>query len=293
MPETQGSPETIARRPFTGAELLARLMPDEAVTLRFIHISDTHINHDPAYTLPEADHTPVAGTQALITALNNLPFEPDFILHTGDVVYDPDPQAYEQAGELLAQLKYPIYYLAGNHDDGEMLQRVILRKDEILSPFDYQFEKKGVQIVCVDSNGPAKPPAGFITPDQVARLQGIATEKDDRPLVIAVHHNVLPTGIPWWDGFMRMTNGDEFHRALLPARHRIRGVFHGHVHQAVDLYRDGILYSSVVSTWYQIQGYPGQTQTLADRLTPPGFNIVTVTPQQAFIRRHFIRADGV
>jgi hypothetical protein len=30
---------------------------------------------------------------ALIKAVNDVPFAPDFVLHTGDVAYDPDPEA--------------------------------------------------------------------------------------------------------------------------------------------------------------------------------------------------------
>ncbi|MFO7321426.1 MAG: metallophosphoesterase [Chloroflexota bacterium] len=280
-------------RPITGAQLFARIMPAET-TLRFVHISDTHIHHDPNYTLPEASHTPVDGARALVNAINSLPFQPDFVLHTGDVAYDPDPQAYVTALEVLSQINYPIYYLAGNHDDVELLQQIMLKREEPLIPFDYQFEVKGVQIACVDSNGPAEKPAGSVSKDQLARLEGICKAKnDDRPLVVAVHHNVLPTGIPWWDEFMRMTNGEQFHEALLHGRHRLRGVFHGHVHQSVDIYRDGILYSGVASSWYQIHSWPEQKSTLGDTGAQPGFNVVTVTPTQTFIRRHHFEVQPV
>lgn len=281
--------DTLARRPFTSGELLARLMPSDDVTLRFIHISDTHINPDPNYQIPQANYSPLDGTRRMIEMINALPFAVDFVLHTGDVVYEPDPGAYETAGAILSQIKYPVYYLPGNHDNGEMLQQVMLAKDEILAPFDYQFEVKGMQIVCVDSTGPAESPGGSVTEDQLARLQGIAKAKDDRPLVVAVHHNVLPNGVPWWDTYMRLTNGEDFHKALLPARDRIRGVFHGHVHQSVDIYRDGILYSSAVSSWYQIHCHPRQKDTLPDPHTPPGFSVVTVTQEQTFVRRYFFQ----
>lgn len=282
----------LGKRPLTGAQLLAKLMPSE-VTLRFVHISDTHISHDPSYILPEATHTPVETARALVDAINNLPFEPDFVLHTGDVAYDPDPLAYVTARDVLSQIRFPIYYLAGNHDDRDLLQRIMLDR-EPLTPFDYQFETKGVQIVVVDSNGPAQQPAGSITSDQLARLEGICKDSEDqRPLVIAVHHNVVRTDIPWWDDFMRMTNGEDFHQAILPARHRLRGVFHGHVHQPTDTYRDGILYSGVASSWYQLHAWPGQSDTQGDMNIIPGFNIVTVTPNQTFIRRHSFQVQSV
>jgi 3',5'-cyclic-AMP phosphodiesterase len=275
---------TLARRP-SGADLLSRLMPSNTV-LHFVHISDTHISHDPNYILPEAKHTPADSARALVEQINALPFEPDFVLHTGDVVYDPDPEAYVTAKQIFSRLRYPIYYMAGNHDNSKALQEIMLGSTEVLAPFDYQFEVKGIQFVVVDSNGMGKGPAGFVSVDQLARLHGICTAPDPRPLVVAVHHNVLPTGVPWWDGFMRLTNGEDFHKMLLPAQRRLRGVFHGHVHQGADTYRDGVLYSCVASSWYQIHAWPGQTDTLADYQATPGFNVVTVTPAQTFVRRY-------
>jgi Icc protein len=150
----------------------------------------------------------------------------------------------------------------------------------------YTFEVKGMQVVVVDSNGPAEPPAGFVDDAQLKWLSDLCTAADTRPLIIAVHHNVLPVGVPWLDTFMRMRNGDAFHRAILPARERIRGVFFGHVHQSITMYRDGILYTSALSSWAQIIAWPHTTDTEFDHGAEPGFSVVTVTPQQTFIRRH-------
>lgn len=253
--------------------------------LRFVHISDTHISHDPNYNLPEADYTPVICARALVEQLNALPFSPDFVLHTGDVIYDPDPQAYRLAREVLGAIKHPVYYLVGNHDDAAALQRDFLGRSEARAYFDYEFEVNGVQILCMDSNAPAPRPAGAVTDAQLAWLEARCAAHDDRPLLVAVHHNALPIGAPWWDTFMRMTNGEDFHRVLLPARHRLRGVFSGHVHQPTEIYRDGILYCHAPSSWYQIQCWPGQVDTVGDH-SEPGFSVVTITHEQTFVRRH-------
>jgi hypothetical protein len=85
---------------------------------------------------------------------------------------------------------------------------------------------------------------------------------------------------------MALQNGERLHAILLKAHARLRGVFFGHIHQNVDIYRDGILYSSVLSSWYQLHSYPGQEKTNVDVAAEPGFNIVTVTSTQTFIRRH-------
>ncbi len=255
--------------------------------LRFVHVSDTHIHHDPSYNLPNAPHPPNTCARALVEAVNALPFEPDFILHTGDVAYDPDPRAYATAREIFSEIRHPIHYLSGNHDDKALLQKVLLERDIPLAPFDFEFQIGNVQVVCVDSHGTGNEPAGIVTDDQLERLAALCRqESDDRPLIVAVHHNVLATGIPWWDDFMGMTGGEAFHQALLPARHRLRGVFHGHVHQPVDTLREGILYSGVASTWYQMHAWPKQVDTVEDVSGQPGFNVVTITPNQTFIRRH-------
>lgn len=257
-------------------------MPDTLLT--FVHISDTHISPDPAFTALDFPFTVQQAALALVRELQNLPVKPDFVLHTGDVVYDPDPAAYTTARDILSQIPYPVYYLAGNHDEPEALQRFLLGQDEIISPFDYTFDVNGVQIVCVDSNGPAVFPAGFVTQPQLECLEEVCSTQDDRPLVVAVHHNVLPVNVPWLDVHMRITNGEDFHAALLPARHRLRGVFFGHVHQNLSMCRDGILYSSVLSSWAQLHAWPGQTETVVDTDAEPGFNLVTLTHNQTYIR---------
>jgi Icc protein len=255
--------------------------------LRFVHISDTHISSNPAYGRDhwQVGHTARQGAEALVEQLNNLPFRPDFILHTGDVAFDPDPSAYEAAREILGQIRYPVYYLAGNHDYPVELQRRMMNQAEINAPFYYALEVNGVQIVCLDSNGPAEPPRGYVTEEQIAWLENICTTPDSRPLIVAVHHNILPVGVPWLDEFMRTTNGEAVHQALLPARERLRGVFFGHVHQNLDMYRDGVLYTSVNSSWVQFHAWPGQDKTIEDVAADPGFSVVTLTSEQTYIRR--------
>lgn len=262
-----------------------------APMLRFVHISDTHFSADPHYNQDGAQHTPLIGAKALVHQINRLPFAPDFVLHTGDISDDGEEDAYVAAREVLGAIQYPVYYLVGNHDHSEPFQRVMLGRSETQIPFDYEFEVNGVQIVCVDSTRPTVPPGGRVSDEQLAWLEGLTRANDDRPLIVAVHHNVLPMGTPWWDEYMRMVNGEDFHRALLPARERLRGVFYGHVHQNIDMLRDGIAYFSALSSWYQLHNYPGQVETENDRFAGPGFNVVTVTREQTYVRRHRFIVD--
>lgn len=257
--------------------------------LTFIHISDTHINPDETYTKPYADYTPNKGARALVKSLQDLPFSADFILHTGDVVYDPHESVYEAAKEIFVPLETPIYYISGNHDHNDALQRQLMgRADaEIIPNFHYEFEVNGVQVVCLDSNGPATPPAGYVTEEQLQWLDKICTANDDRPLIIAVHHNPIAVDIPWLDNFMRIKNGSDLHNIIKKASSRLVGVFHGHIHENTTVYREGIMYTSAASSWAQFITYEGVAKTIPDVGARPGYSVVMVKRNQSFVRRYW------
>lgn len=261
------------------------------VLLRFIHLTDTHLAADPALGHPLQPWSSSEGTLKLIKAVNALPFMADFVLHTGDVVYDPDEKAYLLAREMFSGLRARVYYTPGNHDNSDMLQRILIEQPPTPT-YDYEFEANGVQIVCLDSSPRhgENAPHTFITEAQTEWLREHCNPNDPRPLIVATHHNVLPTGAPWLDDFMRMRNGEAFHAALLPARKRLLGVFHGHVHMVGQRTRDGITYFSAASSWMQFLCHPGQTETIADTVARPGFNEVTVTSNGMYVRHHFFGA---
>jgi 3',5'-cyclic AMP phosphodiesterase CpdA len=143
----------------------------------------------------------------------------------------------------------------------------------------------------MDSNRPAPPYRGKISDEQLRWLSGLCSAPDERPLIVALHHPVLPMGSRAWDEVMNLIDGDAFHRALLPARDRIRGVFSGHVHQNTDIVRDGIPYFTGLSSWYQIENYPNQTELTRETFSDPGFSVVLVTRDQLYVRRHTFMVD--
>lgn len=256
--------------------------------LRFVHISDTHINFDLSYTKRYALFTPLAGVERLIAEINALPFTPDFVLHTGDIAYDPHPDIYPRIAELFAQVRVPVVYVAGNHDHRASVNSILNPTHPVQDYQHHTFDAGGVQIVLVDTNGPAEVPRGFVTAEVLAWLETICNSDDPRPLVIALHHNIVPMGVPWLDEYMRTTNGLAVHEVLRKAAHRLRGVFHGHIHQPYDVLREGVLYSAAMSSWCSFLAVPdaGNTEIAPDFAIRPGFSVVTVTTQQTTIRRH-------
>lgn len=221
--------------------------------LTFIHIGDSHINVDANYT-HRVKEPPYIRASALVDHINHLPFEVDFILHAGDVMQDPQsPDDYQHARFVFSNSKYPIYYLSGNHDIAEYLQTGLLNQDTSKphKKHYYTVDVKGCQLVCLDSSVPHQP-YGEIDASQLEWLNTICAAEDDRPLIVATHHHVLPMGTPWYDELCTR-NGEVVHEVLRKAKHRLRAVFFGHVHQNMTMIRDQITYISVLSSWYQIR----------------------------------------
>jgi Icc protein len=264
--------------------------------MRFVHITDTHIAADPAYA--RFGRTPVATLAALVRAINELSFPVDFVLHTGDVAEDRSEEAYRTAAELLSRLNAPAYFVAGNHDDGGLLQTILLGRATASPRFDYRFTTNGVSIAVLDSRGP-RDPAGTLEDAQLDSLRTLCTPLGP-PLIIAIHHPPFCLDSRWlddgWDTSeghttsMLLDRGAEFLQAIAPARERIRGVFFGHVHRAFQVMHRGILFASAPSAFGQFITWPDQRRPQPSPTEPAGFSLVTVTGEQTIVRQHALAA---
>lgn len=262
----------------------------------FVHISDTHFGPSPGYSL--GDHYPFPCAQRMVQIINELPQRPDFVIHTGDVVAEPDPFSYRLAAETFSHLNVPIYYVNGNHDRAVDISSYLSmgpKEDVDLEPgrLTYTFEVKGYRFLVLDAKGPASMDPQGLLPD--AQIEWIAREvlSDGPPLVVFVHFPALPLNSIWMDNNMLIANGDDFHRTLLPARNRLRGVFYGHVHQHMQTIRDGILYFGVASVLTQFGAWPRDLSTYYDVEHPPGYAFVHLMPKQTIIHQHtFPRPDS-
>ncbi len=257
--------------------------------MRFVQISDTHVGPTSDYAVRDNKSLPYL--EALVDTINNLPFAPDFVLHTGDVVDDASEASYRLAKSVLDKIKYLTYYLVGNHDNAIALQRVLLGNANPSERLDYYVEIGGVGLAVFDSHGPSDP-AGTLTAQQLEAARKLCTPYGP-PLVIALHHQPVALDSQWLDmGWqvdgrelrMPLDCGSAFLEAIAPARQRIRGVFFGHVHWGFQVVRDGIFMCSAPSALGQISSWPYQAEPI---VAPdlPGFNVVTVTGIQTIVRQ--------
>lgn len=257
--------------------------------LRFIHLTDTHIGPAAGFELYGKRPFPIL--RKAIGEINALDFQIDFVLHTGDITDDGSAAAYELYREAIDELRYPIHHVAGNHDNGELLQSIVMDIDQPVTRLDYAFDAGGVRFVVLDSRGPDDP-CGLIEPAQLDWLRAQCMPAGP-PMVIAVHHALVPLDTPWldapppdWGGNRHMftDNAAEVRAALAPARDRIRAVLSGHVHGSFEVMRDGILYSPAASLFGPLRTMPDSATVETDNVQGGLYRVVTVTDQQIIIR---------
>jgi len=260
------------------------------LTLTFLHITDTHISANPDYhphwVHPSVSH-PNSHVDALRQTIDNLPFDFDFILHTGDVCADPLESDYRMAKRLFENFRRPIYMVAGNHDSVEIMRDILHDGQQVHVLCDEHVALNGHYLITVDTNGIGDAHAPTVRDEQIDWFES-QLERISKPMIMAIHHPLIPTGVRWIDYRMRVQNGEALHNLLMKHANRLCGVFHGHIHQPTNSYCDGILYVGSPSTWYNLQADPSIQTDTNDLLMPGGFNLVMVRENRTFIRRYVL-----
>ena len=233
----------------------------------FIQISDTHLVADTS--LEPYGVNPYANLERIITHIFHLDPPPAFVMFTGDLISDDDPQSYRHLKLLTDRLPSPTYFAMGNHDLRRPFRHLFLGEDPPGSePYYYAFDAAGYRFVVLDSLVEGEV-AGKLDAAQLAWLDDTLTSVSEQPTVVFMHHPPVPTGVDWLDAHA-FGNGDDLLDIL--AKHRqVQRVFFGHVHMPIQITERGVQFTSVPSSAYQF----GDTVT-APKVWPgsPGYGIV-------------------
>jgi Icc protein len=280
--------------------------------ITFVQISDTHLTPGdsgelrPSHYSPQmyariqesmrqqaekrVDHSrdvPASvASKTLVNEINNLPFDIDFVLHTGDVMTDGETlEEYQAVVDIYQGLRCPIYYLPGNHDAVPMLRKLVPNVKYDHDAMDYAFEHNGVRVICLDSRSNGIDHAGGFSDEQFAWFRKQLSVAPNQPTIIAVHHPPLGMGRDQVSelGFAR---GDELHAAIKQSGARVDVVLSGHVHQPVDTIQDGVLYTTVQSPFFPPGDFPVVASREHEPQVRPGFNVVIVTANRTYIRHY-------
>jgi 3',5'-cyclic AMP phosphodiesterase CpdA len=212
----------------------------------FVQISDTHIG----FNKPANEH--VSDTlQKTINAINALPTPPAFVIHTGDISHLSKPEEFDQAKQLLSQLKVPLFTLPGEHDTigdrGKAYEEAFDRKDvkEGLQVWD----QAGIHFLSLtnvlDFGATGTGKLGEAQLDLVAK--DLAAQKQDKPLVVFSH-------IPLYDLYPKWgwATADSSKLLSLLSRFESVTVLTGHIHQVIEHSEGNIRFHTATTTAYPL-----------------------------------------
>jgi 3',5'-cyclic AMP phosphodiesterase CpdA len=218
--------------------------------ISFVQISDSHIG----FTRPE--NTDVAGTlRKTIDAINALPRQPAFVVHTGDVTHLSKPEQFDAAKQLLGTLKAPLVVLPGEHDmigSPKGFFDAFARSDAPNGWFS--FDQGGVHFVSL-VNVFNFEIDGKLGADQIAFVEkDLAAQKTSTPIVV-FGHVPLYALYPQWG----WTTEDGMAVLAMLRRFDAVTVLNGHIHQIVQHTEGNIRFATAASTAYP-QPAPGTAE---------------------------------
>jgi Icc protein len=202
---------------------------------------------------------------------------------TGDLAQDPVSATYRRLRKCLDALPIPCYCLPGNHDETELIQELLV--DSHIA-CESQILLDGWQIICLDSTIPRKP-GGYLAPDQLALLEAKLAEQPERHALVCFHHSPLDTGAAWLDT-MTLSNAEDLF-AVLKRFPQVKTLVYGHIHQAMDVQKNGIRLLGCPSTCFQFK--PG-SQGFALDFIPQGYRWLDLYPDGR-IETGVVRVDAV
>lgn len=247
----------------------------------FAVLSDTHIGADCGYEYE--GYIPFERSKRAVKYLSELPVTLDCILHTGDIAGDKkihcNRSSSKLSAEIFSELPADLFWVAGNHDDVELLRAAIpvpSRAEVLLESKDelsYFFTEHDVEFLAMHSSSVNRL-SGSFSAEQWRVLDQRLQHQSDKSLILFLHHPPLPVFSPWMDQNMLLVDGEKFHQKLVNSARKVLAVFSGHVHQNRQLLRDNIFYSSAAPVLLEFDQERSVEQAVIPRWSPIGITLV-------------------
>jgi Icc protein len=184
------------------------------------HLSDIHIDGGQR----SADRT-----QAVMRYLEDLPYDLDAVLVSGDIADHAAPAEYEQARRLLTS-RHPVVTCPGNHDDRAAFRQYLLGQPGSSAPINQVHAAAGAILAVCDSSVPGQN-EGYLEDETLAWLEDVLTQAPGgTPVVVGFHHPPVPLQIPFVDGIRQF--GAERLAALTERHANLAAFLCGHAHTA-------------------------------------------------------------
>jgi 3',5'-cyclic AMP phosphodiesterase CpdA len=189
----------------------------------FVQLTDTH--------WPDADH--YQRTEKVVDAVNNLPMQIAFAIHTGDITMNriTDANVTKPGIEILNRLQMPLYYIPGNHDIlADDVARTQAAYEKLFGDVNYTFEYNGVIFIMLYSDPFIEPIPNTRSAATFQWLESQLKTAANKPVII-VHHG--PSVLDFYNNkFHHIWPDDNKQKWLkLLNSHNVKAVLTGHFHR--------------------------------------------------------------
>lgn len=253
-----------------GGEVISRIAGDGAPAaaaespsaVRFVQISDSHLGFTGAANLDVA-----ATFGAAIDQVNSLGFEPDFVMHSGDVTHLSLAAEFGLAKAMMSDIRTPrVFTVPGEHDtinDGGKLYRKFFGANTLGDGW-CSFDIGGVHFISL-VNTTSVDALGRLGADQLDFVRrDVAGLSSETPIVLFSH-------IPLYAMYPKWGWGTSDAVTLLGMLRRFGSVtaLNGHVHQVFTKTEGNVTFFSAAPTCYPLPE-PGQAPAPLPVTLPAG-----------------------
>lgn len=175
---------------------------------------------------------------------------PTAIVVTGDLADLGEPDAYRRlraAVEPVAEeLRAPVIWVAGNHDERPALREGLLDLTPTEEPVTGVWNLDGLRLIALDTSVPGWH-HGDLDDGQLAWLAEVLAEPAPHGTLLAMHHPPIPSHLPLFD-ILELRHQDEL--ADIVRRSDVRGILAGHLHYSSHGLFAGVPVSVASATCY-------------------------------------------
>ncbi|KZK89993.1 3',5'-cyclic adenosine monophosphate phosphodiesterase CpdA [Pseudovibrio sp. Ad5] len=216
----------------------------------FAQLTDIHIKAGGKFAYNCVDT--LSHLRQAVAHLNAFRPRLDFVVISGDLVDLGNADEYELFRQEIDQLDMPFYVIPGNHDHRDAMRDAFADHDYLTSEGALQFsiEKDGLRIIGLDTTIPGKHDGHFDADKQVWLRDELDAHKN-QPTLVFMHHPPFKTGIQHMDDIMLMRADEDFW-PVVTGQSQIRQIACGHVHRAIEVFKNGIPMSICPASGHQV-----------------------------------------
>jgi 3',5'-cyclic AMP phosphodiesterase CpdA len=236
--------------------------PADPTTLRFVQVSDSHLG----FTGPANPHVEASFARA-IAQINALPYEPAFVIHSGDLTHLATPTQFDQVKQMMGGLRTGhVLTVPGEHDsidDAGQKYRAAFGAGTAGDGW-FSFDQQGVHFIGL-VNTLSLEKLGHLGTDQLDFVRrDVAKLTSDTPIVVFSH-------IPLFAMYPAWGWGTDDAAQVLSYLRRFSSVtcLNGHVHQLFTKTEGNVTFHSATTTAYPLPK-PGTAAAPAPVTLPAG-----------------------